>query len=152
MNLAIRDSLPVRVRCGMSVVSPNCPDNKVHRANTGPTWGRQDPGGPILAPWTLLSGCLCCTSVTTELCMVSYFIPYSVMSLGSWSNIKMSQQYIKSHYGDKMVIRLSDLHNEIPVLVRRHFYIKSAPQFWLAYNYGRWIRIPCLSCQHDRLR
>ena len=22
----------------------------------GPTWGRQDPGGPMLAPWTLLSG------------------------------------------------------------------------------------------------
>ena len=22
----------------------------------GPIWGRQDPGGPLLAPWTLLSG------------------------------------------------------------------------------------------------
>ena len=22
----------------------------------GPTWGRQDPGGPMLAPWSLLSG------------------------------------------------------------------------------------------------
>ena len=28
--------LSVRVRCGMSVVSPNCPDNKVHGANMGP--------------------------------------------------------------------------------------------------------------------
>ena len=33
-----------------------CPDNKVHGANMGPIWGRQDPGGPLLAPWTLLSG------------------------------------------------------------------------------------------------
>ena len=32
------------------------PDKKFHGANMGPTWGRQDPGGPMLAPWTLLSG------------------------------------------------------------------------------------------------
>ena len=24
----------------------NSPDSKVHGANMGPTWGRQDPGGP----------------------------------------------------------------------------------------------------------
>ena len=29
------------------------PDSKVHAANMGPTWGRQDP---TLAPWILLSG------------------------------------------------------------------------------------------------
>ena len=29
------------------------PDSKVHGANIGPIWGRQDPGGP---PWTLFSG------------------------------------------------------------------------------------------------
>ena len=23
-----------------------CPDSKIHGANVGPTWGRQDPGGP----------------------------------------------------------------------------------------------------------
>ena len=32
------------------------PVSKVHGANMGPIWGRQDPGGPKLAPWTLLSG------------------------------------------------------------------------------------------------
>ena len=32
------------------------PDSKVHGANMGPIWGRQDPGGPMLAPWILLSG------------------------------------------------------------------------------------------------
>ena len=26
------------------------PDNKVHGANMGPTWGRQDPGGPHVGP------------------------------------------------------------------------------------------------------
>ena len=28
----------------------NYPDNKVHGANMGPTWGRQDPGGPRVGP------------------------------------------------------------------------------------------------------
>ena len=32
------------------------PDSKVHGANMGPIWGQQDPGGPHVAPWTLLSG------------------------------------------------------------------------------------------------
>ena len=26
------------------------PDNKVHRANMGSIWGRQDPGGPRVGP------------------------------------------------------------------------------------------------------
>ena len=26
------------------------PDNKVHGANMGPIWGRQDPGGPHIGP------------------------------------------------------------------------------------------------------
>ena len=26
------------------------PDSKVHRANMGPIWGRQDPGGPHVGP------------------------------------------------------------------------------------------------------
>ena len=28
----------------------NCPDSKVHGANMGPIWGRQDPGGPHVGP------------------------------------------------------------------------------------------------------
>ena len=39
--------------------SKTCPDIKVHRANMGPTWGRQEPGGPHvghvnLAIWVVL--------------------------------------------------------------------------------------------------
>ena len=26
------------------------PDSKVHEANMGPIWGRQDPGGPLVGP------------------------------------------------------------------------------------------------------
>ena len=31
-------------------------DSKIHGANMGPICGWQDPGGPHVAPWTLLSG------------------------------------------------------------------------------------------------
>ena len=39
------------------------PDSKVHGANMGPIWGRQDPGGPHVGPmnfaiWDVL--CICC--------------------------------------------------------------------------------------------
>ena len=32
----------------------NIPDNKVHGANMGPTWGRQDPGGPHVGHMNLV--------------------------------------------------------------------------------------------------
>ena len=34
----------------------NTPDSKVHGGNMGPTWVLSVPDGPMLAPWTLLSG------------------------------------------------------------------------------------------------
>ena len=34
-------------------MSSNDPDSKVHGANMGPTWGRQDPGGPFVGPKNL---------------------------------------------------------------------------------------------------
>ena len=33
-----------------ALVSHMTPDNKVHGANMGPSWGRQDPGGPHVGP------------------------------------------------------------------------------------------------------
>ena len=30
------------------------PDSKVHGVNMGPTWGRQDPGGPHIGPMNLV--------------------------------------------------------------------------------------------------
>ena len=37
-------------------MSYNCLDSKVYGANMGLIWGRQDPGGPRVGPWTFLSG------------------------------------------------------------------------------------------------
>ena len=39
-------SAPSRVIYGVYFVSWRSPDSKVHGANIGPIWGRQDPGGP----------------------------------------------------------------------------------------------------------
>ena len=49
------DSAVINCKC---VISEHIPESKVHGANMGPIWGRQDPGGPHVAPWTLLSGML----------------------------------------------------------------------------------------------
>ena len=40
----------------VSVSVWNIPDGKVHVSNMGPTWVLSAPDGPMLAPWTLLSG------------------------------------------------------------------------------------------------
>ena len=34
----------------MLLNNTNFPDSKVHGASMGPTWGRQDPGGPHVGP------------------------------------------------------------------------------------------------------
>ena len=34
----------------MGYMADNTPDSKVHGANMGPIWGRQDPGGPHVGP------------------------------------------------------------------------------------------------------
>ena len=38
------------VQLGPIMIWLNVPDNKVHGANMGPIWGRQDPGGPHVGP------------------------------------------------------------------------------------------------------
>ena len=35
-------------------VTSNIPDSKVHGADMGPIWGRQDPGGPHVGPMSLV--------------------------------------------------------------------------------------------------
>ena len=40
----------LKVHCHLA----NTPDSKVHGANMGPIWGRQDPGGPHVGPMNLV--------------------------------------------------------------------------------------------------
>ena len=44
---------------GWDPLTKDHPDSKVHGDNMGPTWVLSAPDGPMLAPWTLLSGKLC---------------------------------------------------------------------------------------------
>ena len=41
--------------CGIcdDEIASRVPDSKVHGANMGPIWGRQDPGGPHVGPVNL---------------------------------------------------------------------------------------------------
>ena len=43
-------------QCTEKGIGKTNPDSKVNEAYMGPIWDRQGPGGPMLAPWTLLSG------------------------------------------------------------------------------------------------
>ena len=49
------------------------PDSKVHGANMGPIWGRQDPGGPMLAPWTELPIGSLATNISEMYKMPNFF-------------------------------------------------------------------------------
>ena len=42
------------------------PESKVHGTNMGPTWVLSTPDGPMLAPWTLLSGVVLSTTAMGE--------------------------------------------------------------------------------------
>ena len=48
--------VPTSFRVTLMALEQPYPDNKVHGANMGPTWGRQDPGGPHVGPMDLAIG------------------------------------------------------------------------------------------------
>ena len=53
--------------CSVICQLNDIPDNKVHGANMGPIWGRQDPGGPHVGPMNLLSAIIYCQWYDIEL-------------------------------------------------------------------------------------
>ena len=67
------------------------PDSKVHGANMGPIWGRQDPGGPMLAPRILLSGYLTIEAETRWSSFLAYDIIKCIfVNENIWISSKMS--------------------------------------------------------------
>ena len=55
--------VPLRYGIKISTEPQRDPDNKVHGANMGPIWGRQDPGGPHVGPmnlaiWGVFDSCI----------------------------------------------------------------------------------------------
>ena len=62
--------------------SGTCPDSKVHGANMGPIWGRQDPGGPHVAHESCYLGNSCNASINKErLPMYSCTFPRTLFQL-----------------------------------------------------------------------
>ena len=55
------------------------PDNKIHGANTGPTWGRQDPGGPHVGPMNYVIW-VYCTQFTEHIVQFDFIIHLSTAS------------------------------------------------------------------------
>ena len=56
MTTKCKTGISVAKLLGLRHFSLYYPNSKVHGGNMGPIWGRQDPGGPHVDPWTLLSG------------------------------------------------------------------------------------------------
>ena len=68
----LKDRMPVDIKYSypifnwIAVTWLIVPDSKVYGAYMGPTWGRQDPGGPHVGPMNLVIwvGCPVCSSST----------------------------------------------------------------------------------------
>ena len=54
------------------LTSNSVPDSKVYGANMGPTWGRQDPGGPHVGPMNLVIWVESEICLNTETAISSY--------------------------------------------------------------------------------
>ena len=101
------------------------PDSKVHGANMGPTWGRQDPGGPHvghvnLAIWVCTL--FCCGPFGWGYGFSFRWIlriQFSIYSRASFSKKTPYYWYRDSHYKAETVVRPSQAYNRIPVPVRR---------------------------------
>ena len=81
------------------------PENKVHGAYMGPTWGLQDPGGPHVGPMIL--------AIWVQLEAITML---SNLPGGRFNMNMPSCQCENFHYKDKMVSWLSYLYNGISIL------------------------------------
>ena len=80
------------------------PDNKVHEAYMGPTWGRQDPGGPKVGPMNLALRD-CCWGVLTTL------IPYHVMLIGTKTYMSHRCLCVESTSNTRLIWALVLIHS-----------------------------------------
>ena len=94
----------------------NCPDSKVHGANMGPIWGRQDPGGPHVGPvnfaiWVctssrvLSSHILIPTSLILPMCLLLQ-VPFGTMValLCMWFGISLPLVFLGYYFGYRKLV------------------------------------------------
>ena len=78
----------------------NFPDSKAHGANMGPTWGRQDPGGPHVGPMNLAIWVVipCHSCLLTRIKVtVTHYISTSLQNVFRYVRLK-SFDFISSRY------------------------------------------------------
>ena len=99
----------------------NIPDSKVRGDHLGLT-------GPMLAPWTFLSGIL-------DICdLLLTFIEIKYVKSCVMANCTICHQWVKSHCGDKIILWSCYLHKGFYYTDWIIFYIESGPRtldYWL---------------------
>ena len=75
------------------------PDNKIHGANMGPTWGRQDPGGPHVGPMNLVIwGCSGDATCNSGHVIVLLILEYPHGTEVGFLILKLHRWRIRHHY------------------------------------------------------
>ena len=81
----------------------------------------------------------CLQACMPSFCSASIALYQEIYRTGPQFNVKLIfYQYMKSHCGDKTVVRSSNLPNGIPLLVRWHFSIESGPCLSPHHTGGNW--------------
>ena len=111
------------VKCIFILCYMYIPDSKVYGANMGPTWG------PMLAPWSLLSGMVC---------MLYCALPWYAIMTSSNGNIVLSYVFYVLRFLNQVIFFL----NLAATLVHVHRYVYFP---WCAQGHTCGIRMPRLS-------
>ena len=85
------------IAVGVTSPSRDVPESKVHGSNMGPTWGRQDPGGPPCWPHVpCYQGCDQCISIKNEYtCLCSSIFIYITCKCITKKQFVNIHQYLK---------------------------------------------------------
>ena len=82
----------ITIHLGRSVcLRHGCPDSKVHGAYMGPTWGRQDPGGPRVGLMTFAIW----ETLTCQFMVTPYGM--TIVNIGSWLTQPLPETILTYH-------------------------------------------------------
>ena len=122
------------------IQSITIPDSKVHGANMGPIWGRQDPGGPHVGPMNFAicdgywgtgnAGSQCISSLVIDLVLLEYSgrntvgVNHIQLEMNTWVHAEilstvgtdalvLKHQGISIHSADNIFLVLDQFHTKI---------------------------------------
>ena len=125
-----------------------CPDSKVHGANMGPTWGRQNP---MLVTWTLLSGwtdssIICILTMydnnTSALWLLQSYQYFDLLSSLFETVVKKKQMMIENYHWHSRIrsknwylsLKCALVSPLLPVLLTRTFFPRLVVVLWRCRN------------------